>query len=58
MAARQNMFFEVCVKGIVCLMKLIAEINTGAHYVYFVRRILSYVPFYIFNEFSVNIMHK
>ena len=58
MAARQNTFFEVCVKGIVCLMKLIAEINTDAHYVYFVKRILGYVPFCIFNEFSVNIMHK
>ena len=39
-------------------MKLIVEIDTDAHYVYFVRRILSYVPFCIFNEFSFNIMHK
>ena len=58
MATKQNNFFEVCVKGIVCLMKLIAEIDTDAHYVYFVRRILSYVTFCIFSEFSFNIMHK
>ena len=31
MAAKQNTFFEVCVKGIVCLMKLIAEIDTDSH---------------------------
>ena len=39
-------------------MKLIAEIDTDAHCVYFVRRSLSYVPFCIFNEFSFNIIHK
>ena len=50
MATKQNKFFEVCVKGIVCLMKLIAEIDTDAHYVYFVRKILS-----IFNELNFNI---
>ena len=58
MAAEQNKFFEVCVKGIVCLMKLIAEIDTDAHYVYFIRTVLSYVPFCIINEFSFNIIHK
>ena len=47
--------FEACVKGIVCLTNMIAEIDTDAHYVYFVRRILSYVAFCIFNEFSFNI---
>ena len=34
---------------------MIAEIDTDAHYVYFVRKILSYVAFWIFNEFSFNI---
>ena len=34
---------------------MIAEMDTVARYVYFVRRILSYVPFCIFNEFSFNI---
>ena len=43
MAAKQNKFFEVCVKGIVCLTSMIAEIDTDAHYVYFVRRILSFL---------------
>ena len=37
---------------------MIAEIDTDAHYVYFVIRILSYVPFCICNEFSFNNMHK
>ena len=58
MAAKQNRFFEVCVKGIVWLMKLIAEIDTDTHYAYFARKNLSYVAFCIFNEFSFNIMHK
>ena len=44
MAAKQKKLFGVCVKGIVCLPNLIAEIDTDTHYVYFVRRILSYVP--------------
>ena len=44
--------FEVCVKGIACLTNMIAEIDTDAHYVYFVRRILSCVAFCIFYEFS------
>ena len=47
MAAKQTKLFEVCVKGIVCLTHMIAEIDTDAHYVYFVRRILSYVAFCI-----------
>ena len=55
MAAKQNKLFEVCVKGIVCLTNMIAEIDTNSHYVYFVRRILSYADFCIFNEFSFNI---
>ena len=58
MAAKQNKLFEVCVKGIVCLMKLIAEIDTDAQYVYFVRRILSYVHFCIFNEFSFSALNS
>ena len=46
MAAKQKKLFEVCVKGTVCLTNTIAEIDTAAaHYVYFVRRILSYVAF-------------
>ena len=48
MAAKQNKLFAVCVKGIVCLPNLIAEIDTDTHYVYFVRRILSDVAFCIF----------
>ena len=40
MAAKQNKLFEVCVKGIVCLTNMIVEIDTDAHYVYFVRIIL------------------
>ena len=55
MAANQITLFEVCVKGIVCLMNMIAEIDTDAHYVYLVRRILSYAAFCIFNEFCFNI---
>ena len=43
MATKQIQLLEVCVKGIVCLTNMIAEIDTDAHYVYFVRRILSYV---------------
>ena len=49
---QQNPLFDVCVKGIVCLPNMNAEINIDAHYVYFVRRILSYVAFSILNEFS------
>ena len=56
MAAKQTKnLFEICVKGIVCLTNMIAEIATDAHYVYFVKRILRYVAFCIFNEFSFNI---
>ena len=55
MAAKQKQLFEVCVKGIVCLTNMTAEIDTDAHYVYFVRRILSYVAFCIFNDFVFNI---
>ena len=55
MATKQKRLFEVCVKGIVCLMKMIAKIDTEAHYVSFVRRILSYVAFCISNEFSFSI---
>ena len=47
MAAKQKKLFEVSVKGIVCLTNMIAEIDIDAHYVYFVRRILRYVAFYI-----------
>ena len=49
MAAKQKKLFAVRVKGIVCLPNRIAEIET--HYVYFVRRLLSYVAFCIFNDF-------
>ena len=52
MAAKQQKLFEVCVKGIACLTNMIAEINTDANYVYFVTRILSFVAFCIFYEFS------
>ena len=51
MAAKQKLFnklFEVCVKGILCLTNMIAEIDTDAHYVYFYRRILSYAVFLYF----------
>ena len=48
MAAKQKKLFEVCVKDIVCLTNMAVEIVTDAHYVYFVRRILSYVAFCIF----------
>ena len=58
MAAKQKNLYDVCVKGIVCLMNMIAEIDRDAHYVYFVRRNLSYVDFCIFNEFSFNICIK
>ena len=44
MAAKQKKLYDVCVKGIVCLMNMIAEIDTDAH---FVRRILSYVAFFM-----------
>ena len=54
-AAKQNKLVEVCVKGIVCLTNMISEIDTDAHYVYFVRKILSYVAFCIFNDFVFNI---
>ena len=40
-------------------LNMIAKIDTDAHYVYFVRRILSYVAFCIFfNEFSFNNLQK
>ena len=55
MAAKQNKLFAVCVKGIACLPNLIAGIDTDAHYVYFIRRILSCGAFCIFNEFIFNI---
>ena len=35
------------IKGIVCLPHRIAETDTDTHYVYFVRRSLSYVAFCI-----------
>ena len=54
-AKQKEQLFEVCVKGIVCLTNMMAEIDTDAHYVYFVWRILSYVAFCIFNEYSFNI---
>jgi len=47
MAIKQKKLFDVCVKGI--------GIDTDAHHVYFVRSILSYVAFCIFNEYSFNI---
>ena len=47
MAAKQKKLFAVCVKGIVCLTNMIAERDTDAHYVHFVRRILSHVAFCI-----------
>ena len=50
MATKQNKLFVVCVKDIVCLTNMIAEIDTDTHYVYCVRRILSYVAICIFNE--------
>ena len=40
MAAKQMKLIAVCVKGIVCLPNLSAEIDTDTHYVYFVRRIV------------------
>ncbi len=55
MATKQKELFEVCVKGIICLPNMTAEIDTDAYYVYFVRRILSYVAFCIFNKFIFNI---
>ena len=55
MAAKQTKLCEVCVKGIVCLPNPIAEIDTDTHYVYFLKRILSYVAFCIFKEFIFNI---
>ena len=51
MASKQKKLFEVCVKGIVCLTNMIAQIDTDAPYGYVVRRILCYVAFCIFNEF-------
>ena len=41
--------------GIVCLTHMIAEIDTNAHYIYFVRRILSYVAFCICSELNFNL---
>ena len=55
MATKQNKLFAVCVNGIVCIRNLIAEIDTDTHYVYVVRRILSYVAVCMFNEFIFNI---
>ena len=49
MAAKQNKLFEVCVKGIVCLKNMIAEIDTDAHYVYFVRRIFLLLFVFLMN---------
>jgi len=40
--------FEVSVKGIVCLTKMIAKIDTDVRYVYFSEGF--YVAFCIFNE--------
>ena len=37
MAAKQKKLLEVCVKGIVCLTNMIAEIDTDAHCVSFVK---------------------
>ena len=48
MATKQKRLFEVCVKGIVCLTNMIAKIDTEAHCVYFVRRILSHVALFLF----------
>ena len=48
MAAKQQKLFKACVKGIVHLLNMIAEIDTDAHYVYFVKRIWSYVAFLYF----------
>ena len=55
MAATQKTLLAVCVIGIVCLTHMIAEIDTNAHYVYFVRRILSYVAFCICSELNFNL---
>ena len=49
MAAKQNTLSEVCAKGIVCLTNMTAEIDTDAHYVYFVRRILSCFLYFVMN---------
>ena len=38
-ATKQNKLFEVCVNGIIRLTNTIVEIETDAHYVYFMRRI-------------------
>ena len=46
MATKQNNLLEVCVKGIVWLTNMIAEIDTDAHYVYFVRRNLCYFLYF------------
>ena len=55
MAAKQNKSFGVCVRCIVCLTNMIAETATDAYYVYFIRRIINYIVFCIFNEFGFNI---
>ena len=49
MAAKQNKLFEVCVKGVVCVTNMIAEIDTDAHYVYFVRRIFLLLFVFLMN---------
>ena len=38
-ATKQTKLFEVCVEGIIRLTNTIVEIDTDAHYVYFMRRI-------------------
>ena len=48
MAAKQKKLFEVCVKRIVCLTNMIAEIDTDAYYVYFVRIFLKLCCFLVF----------
>ena len=54
--SKQKKLFAVCVEGIVCLTNMIAEVDTDAYYIYFVRRVLSYVfGGGIFNEFVFNI---
>ena len=55
MTPTQKKLLAVCVIGIVSLTHMIAEIDTNAHYVYFVRRILSYVAFCICSELNFNL---
>ena len=44
---KRKKLFAVCVKVIACLTNMTAEMDADAHYVYFVRRILSYVIFFV-----------